>query len=260
MKKIFLILSFLLALSCEKDFREINTDPDVFTKVEPEYLFAGVVKKTINLMAVMNKKAFWNYSHYITIEGGNLPRYSATPGDMDIWWERFYLDILSNLNQILTIYSDDPDYKNRIQIMKIWQSYIYSVMVSLWGPIPYSEAFNETQKTFKYDSEEFIYTDILNKLKEASETLTNDGDYLAPDKIFADHSIEKWKKFANSLRLKLALRISDAAPALAQPHIQELMADEDLLIQSPAEDVKAYWGIDEPNFSPYYVEQRHLPT
>lgn len=255
MKKIFLIaIVFLAAISCTKDFEEINTDPTKFTYVAPENIFAGVVERSIDLMADMNKRALWNYSHYLSIEGGQLPRYACSPGDMNGWWDRFYMDILSNLHHIKVLYGEDPLYANRIQMTTIWESYIYWIMVSTWGPIPYTDAFDESVTSYRYDSEELIYTNLLASLKNAEEALVENGDFWAPDKIFANHSILSWKKFAVSLRLKIALQIADANPSLAQEHITEIMGKEDMLVSSSDEDVKAYWGTTEQNFSPYYVD------
>jgi hypothetical protein len=254
MKKTFLTILFFLTIACEKDFKKINTDPNTFSKIEPEYIFAGIVRNSINQMADMNKRAFWSYSHYLTVEGGSLPRYSASPGSMDGWWQTFYRNILANVNKIIVIFQDDPKYANRVLIAKIWRSYLYSVMVGTWGPIPYSTAFDEQRVNFSYDSEESIYADLLTTLKFAADNLKEDGDFFALDKVFPDHSILKWKKFANSLRLKIALQISDVNPSLAQPHIQELMANESMLVSNEDEDVKPYWGKATENYSPYYAE------
>ncbi len=257
MRKIIPIFLLLLMFSCTKDFKKINTDPDSFSTIQPEYIFNGVVKRTIDLMADMNKNTCWSYSHYLSIEGGSFPRYSATPVSMNGWWNRFYIDILSNLNQIKVMYGNDPAYANRIQMVKIWESYIYSIMVATWGPVPYSEAFNLSLKKYKYDSEPEIYTGILNTLKTATESLNEQGDFFTPDKIFTGSNqgaviIKSWKKFANSLRLKIALRISDVNPTLAQPHILAVMTDENMLVSGKNDEVKAYWGVELENYSPYY--------
>ncbi|MBN1599156.1 MAG: SusD/RagB family nutrient-binding outer membrane lipoprotein [Bacteroidales bacterium] len=254
MKKIIPIILFLFIISCERDFKEINTNPDTFSSLEPEYIFGGVVLRTIDLIADMNKRVFWSYSHYLSIEGGPFPRYSATPVSMNGWWDRFYIDILSNLNQIKVMYGEDPDYANRIQIVNIWQSYIYSIMVSMWGPVPYFETFDQSSRSYSYDSEPDIYTDILSTLKTASELLDEEGDVFTPDVIFGDDEIQGWKKFANTLRLKLALRISDVNPTLAGQHITELMANEEMLVSGEDEDVRAYWGTSVLDYSPYYEE------
>ena len=124
-------------------------------------------------------------------------------------------------------------------------------MVSTFGPVPYEEALSGASSA-RYDSEELIYTSILSELEEASNNINPSGDVLSEDPIF-NGDLVKWKKFANTLRLKIALRISEGFPSLAQQHGSDAMVNENNLINSNDENVTMKWGISQENWSYNYT-------
>jgi hypothetical protein len=235
-------------MSCTNDFEEINTNEFIFNEASPGTLFTGVVKNTLDLVGgTMNDQLYNTYASFYGGKGGQFNRYFYTEQALDQYWNKFYVNILKNNQDIIDSYSDDSNYSNRVSIAKIWKSYVYSILVSTFGPVPYQEAL-QGENAAAYDSEEFIYTDILAELKTAFENLDASGDTLAQDPIF-DGDLDKWKKFANSLRLKIALRISEGFPVLAQQHGSDAMANEANLIGSNAENAVMKWGLEQENWS-----------
>src|SRR5690606_18714219 len=115
---------------------------------------------------------------------------------------------------------------------KIFESYIYSNLVAIWGAIP--KTFALTGDVYiPYDKEEDIYTDLLEELKVAANSINLSGDtYIGNSDAVYSGDLLKWKKFANTLRLRLALRISNANSSLAQTVISEVLADEANTIMS----------------------------
>lgn len=107
-------------------------------------------------------------------------------------------------------------------VANIWRVQQYQLLTDVWGPIPYSEVGNG-EKTVPYDSQESIYKDFLNRLENAVETLENnrsarpfgDGDLLYRG------NVNKWIKYANSLQLRVAMRMSDVEPGLAKQEAEE---------------------------------------
>jgi hypothetical protein len=105
--------------------------------------------------------------------------------------------------------------------------FMYNQMVDAYGPIPYTEAGNG-KESVPYDSVEFIYADFFKLLDEANATLASSSTAtvasLAPnDRVYAG-SVAKWRVFGNSLRLRLALRISDKDPAKAKTQAEAAVA------------------------------------
>jgi hypothetical protein len=149
---------------------------------------------------------------------------------------------LQPVHRIQAEFEGAPEYKNRVAIAKIFENYIYSNIVAIWGSAPKSKALSG-EVNIPYDSEEEIYASILTGLKEASSSIDLKGDkYSAKsDAVFAGDLL-KWKKFANTLRLRVALRIANANPAESKKVIGEVLADEANTINSLNETAKASWG------------------
>ena len=85
-------------------------------------------------------------------------------------------------------------------------------------------------------------------LKEAGDGLNTTGDKLGVDPVYNGDNA-KWKKFANSLRLKIALRISTGFPALAELHTREVMAKENDMINTNSDNCTLKWGVSQENWS-----------
>lgn len=247
--KVFLVAFLAIGMfSCTNGFEEMNQNPNNFNDATPEALFAGAVKSTVDLVGGdMNDQMYNNYASYYGGKGGQFPKFFYTDNGVDQYWKRFYVNILKNTQAIIDTYSDDPKYANRVHIAKIWKSYVYSVLVSTFGPVPYTDALGSSTAT-TYDSEEFIYIALMDMLKAAGDGISVAGDKLSKDPVFNGNNL-MWKKFANTLRLKIALRISEGFPALAEKHGTEVMANEAGLISSNAENIAMKWETILENWS-----------
>ena len=120
-----LLFTFLLTIldSCTNKFEEINTNPDAISVASPEELFAGTVKKGLDLIGgTLNDQMFNTYASYYGGKGGQFNRYFYTESGLDNFWRQFYVDVLKNNQDIIDNYSDDPSYTNRVYISKIWKN------------------------------------------------------------------------------------------------------------------------------------------
>ncbi|MCP4122341.1 MAG: SusD/RagB family nutrient-binding outer membrane lipoprotein [Bacteroidetes bacterium] len=249
----------LFILSCTKDFDEINSNPNVAEKVEPDYLFPYAISESADLLYRIDFDAGWTYGMYWTVSGGAFPRLGYTDNTLRDWWRRFYERPLLSLDHIELQFGEDPNYTNRVAISNIWESYLYSQMVSYWGPVPYSQALNG-EENVPYDDEASIFASLLDSLKIAAETLDENGDTYSSkaDLIFAG-DIAKWKKFANSLRFRLAMQVSKAAPELAEANITELLADEEALMVSNEDNALFQWYEGSQQWNPMYQQFVYSP-
>ena len=114
-------------------------------------------------------------------------------------------------------------------VANIWRVHIYQRLTDVWGPIPYSEIGNG-KKVVPYDSQEEVYMDFLQRLPDAVETLKNhrNAQPFGNGDLIYDGDVDKWIKFANSLQLRVAMRISDVEPELARQKAEEA-ASRDLI-------------------------------
>ncbi|MGB4415844.1 MAG: SusD/RagB family nutrient-binding outer membrane lipoprotein [Paludibacter sp.] len=204
--------------ACTEGFEEINTNPNRITATEPDFIFGLSPVSTLRTIGGAGNGAvranswyvFGNYSQMWAVEGGGAPHFSAD-GASDDLWNSLYSNALKPLFNIVENYDDNNGYKNRVAIAKIWRSYVFSMLVGMYGPLPYTDACNGDVAA-RFDKEEDIYLGILAELKEAYEAIdvnnTNDK-YPVLAEPFLQSDLTRWSQFAHCIRLRTAMRIAD---------------------------------------------------
>jgi hypothetical protein len=258
-RNIFFFLLLTGAFSCTKNFDEINHDPNHPTEVEPDFLLTSSILNTMDLYdGSMNRVVFFNYAQHFSGFQGEFQRYTYSDGNNNTYWANTYIECLQPLHQIEIAYRDNPAYKNRVYIARIWKDYILSNTVSIWGGIPTDAALNG-DPAIPYTKEEDLYYTLLDDLKSLADSIDLDGDRYSEvaDKIYQGNLL-KWKKFANTLRLKLAIRISNPAPngnpQVAEAVVREIAAEEENTITNDGETAAAKWGTTSDVWNPLYNE------
>lgn len=257
--KLILFVVVLLSLagtSCKRSLEETNSNPNRPTVVDPEYLLNSSIFNTMNLFGgAMRREVFSHYSNYVSVGGGQFQRYGYFSSNTN-YWRTAYVNCLQPVHQVQVNFGDNPNYKNRVAIAKIMEAYIYSEMVAIWGSLPKSQALNGTD-IVAYDKEEDIYNSLLDDLKTAAAAITLTGDTYTgnSDAIYAGNLL-KWKKFANTLRLRIAMRISNPSPngnpVKAQQVASEVLADENNTILTIDETAHSFWGTTSTTWSYFY--------
>jgi hypothetical protein len=279
MKNNLIILLFIILFgvnACTDGFEEINTNPNKVTAVEPEFIFGLTPVATLRELSSNNNWFFFgNYSQLWAVEGGGGPKFGYD-GRSDRIWNGLYTNALNPLFSIIKNYETNPAYTNRVAIAKIWRSYNFSLLVGLYGPLPYSDACNG-QPIIKYDKEEVIYRGILKELKEAytalDPTATNDV-YPANAEPFLQSDINRWNQFAHCIRLRTAMRICEVdanfpgkewagqlateARAIVAEELEN--AEHGLLINSNDANFYMTFAEDLDNQNPLYKEMGSLST
>lgn len=254
-------LSFASFISCTDDFDEVNTNPNKVYNVELEHVFAGTVKRTMDIVAELNYKYYLNASRYAVVRFVGIPVEELDERQM----RTFYVNVLTDLTLLERKYEQNKEiYANRLAIVKTWKSYCYYVLASTYGPVPMSDAISDGQgnkREYRYDSEKDVYFTILNDLKEAGELFnpesTTASDRLDLDPVFNSDenssNLVKWAKFANTLRLAVAMQIQNIDISVAQEHARESLAMP--LIDSNSDNVVLKYGTMANNSESYYYKQ-----
>ena len=254
MKSILIYILIIIGLiSCTENFEEINSNPNNPTKVEPDFLFTTSQFETLNLYGgEMNRIIFFNYTHHFAGFQGEFQRYTYSVGSNNNYWEDTYVRCLQPVNQIIELFENDPIYTNRVVIAKIWRAYIFSNAVSMWGPIPKSDALTGSPSV-AFDKEDEIYYSLLEELKNLTDAFDMDADTYdaSADKIY-EGDLLKWKKFAITLRLRIAMRISNADPTTAERVVGEIQQTSDGVISSKSETASMNWGTTSDTWSHLY--------
>ena len=217
---VLITLSVLGFISCTKNFEDINTDKNLATKENFDYSYSlakAELEYTGNsdfsyetwrvniiycslMMQQLANNSWYSGDKYIANDGWTSSYFQvAYPSQV-----KYILDIIRNLK-------DNPLYSNLYNITRIVKVLIFHRITDLYGDIPYFEAGNglEGSNSFitKYDSQKDIYTDFFKELDEAQKALDKTKDIIKNDLIYQG-DIDKWKKFANSLMLRLAMRLT----------------------------------------------------
>src|SRR5258706_11829282 len=233
-KKIYwiplLLISAGIFYSCTNGL-DINNNPTSNTgsTVQPSFLITGTFNGGIldpGMHERMTQLTNDVFAQYYANEGFST-QYGLTN---DEWITSFYTDyhnpFIAACNQAIRSGRSSGKKYNETQIARIWRVWLFSRATDLWGDIPYFKAANGTGINPPYDKQQLIYADFMKELKEASDSLSTDNPkQLAGQDYVYNDDISKWKKFGNSLRLRLAMRMSHADAALAQQNVADAVAN-----------------------------------
>lgn len=234
MKKIFLIIAIVsLAISActKKQFEEAYTDPSKVSSTTIEKQYAGFLAS--NIEYVMYKY----YNYFVVLQNTLLPwtqtvgminspgRYVPGAAAISAVWGNYY-SFLAQYKELVRIYNNlkpEEQKEKRVYIMTATiYFYDYSEkMVDLFGDIPWSQAGllgtnggDYAKSAAKYDMATDIYTTMLDSLKKFSDELNTIAFTAATETIFKTQDfinggdISLWKKYANSLRVRMLMRVS----------------------------------------------------
>ncbi|WP_286752535.1 MULTISPECIES: SusD/RagB family nutrient-binding outer membrane lipoprotein [Sphingobacterium] len=214
--------------SCTKDFERINTPPTSVTTVDPSLLIARVLRDgTFQESGELPNNKFGSWiQHWAGGPVVPVSRYFEGPENL-IWSQHYTL--LRNIVQIkqeLSGKEDNAEGRSKLAIAELYEAYLYQRLTDLFGDIPYSEitkSNKEINRTPKFDKQEDIYPALIQKVDAAIARLTSGDLSYGSSDFFYKGSIDKWKKFGNSLKLKLGIRLRYANPSLAQKTVTEAM-------------------------------------
>ncbi|MCK0156491.1 SusD/RagB family nutrient-binding outer membrane lipoprotein [Cellulophaga sp. F20128] len=248
------LLTFTVA--CTDDFQSINTSPNSLTEVPYKTLITNAQISILNSYnPVINEVVSWARYNVRDVYVHN-DRYQMTGSETNF---NVYSGHLKNL-QVATKLASEAEDNNAIAVAKILTSYAFQNLTDWYGDIPYSEALNadssENATIYpKYDSQQSIYTDIIAQLKSANAMIDASKNIGSADVIFNGDMLQ-WKRFANSLLLRVYMRMSLKDPITAQNGIEEIMADSNTypIIDSNENAAFKYWLADDAVYrSPYYM-------
>lgn len=206
-----------MSMACTDGFEEMNKNPLRPNTVEPELVFPFVCKETPNLnwetyQAGDNLGANL-YAQYIANTSAGFSHDRYVHNDANVYagyWQPHYVNILKNVKQVGGQIEQYPRSRYTYQLLRILKAYSSIRMTDLFGDMPYSEAGLGIEQPL-YDSQKDIYYDVFKELTEAVDVLNSNllgqNNLGASDFIYGG-CFNKWIKFANSLRLRYAIRLS----------------------------------------------------
>lgn len=252
-----LLFSIVLVVSCTSEFDDINTDKNALSKLETSqlpFLFSKAQSTATN--------NGWNYQIAQNLFHDQYCQYFTNtttyfPSDrlvirMD-WiraaWNPIYSEVVPQLQTLFEGYDPaSPEYA----IAQVWWVYTFHRLTDTWGPVPYFNA-GVSGEGVPYDAQDVIYDDMFKKLA-ASITTLNANKTKVPfgtfDLIYSG-DVNKWIRFANTLRLRLAVRISKVDPPRAKTEGEAAVAGATggVLTDSPGDDALIFRTLKGDDFN-----------
>lgn len=255
MKYIFTgVLSLLLFSGCLDNYREVNTDPELLVTVNPKNAFTGATENFNNSSRqhLLGKySGVMQYMQYIVAEDGaqegayvNTAK-NTRPSPYAPYYRDYYAQIGLRLKYLVNnVIPNNPEkdrYQHIVAIANILETYQAWLMFDVYGAAPYTEAFkiNEGIRTPKYelyqkglDGKE-LYKVFDEKIKQNIEVLQKESKNqykLDKNDYFYQGDVNKWIKFGNTLRIKMAQRLEKADNAFYKSVLKDALANAGGLI------------------------------
>ena len=262
-------IASIVFTSCDKQFDEINTDPNRPTEVPTFGILTTGLRNTASLFndewsgqrLTGLPSQQWSQHPYTDEDRYN---YGARTGSISGYFEDIYAQV-KLFNNIIALNEGTPnlvlatpygDAILQISSAKIIRAYLMEMCVETFGDVPYTESnkINSGILKPKYDTQKDIFEGLIAELKEVNSALvtieaTGKG-WTKGDILFAGN-ISKWRKFGNSIRLRLAMRMSNINPTLSATEAASAIADG--VMESNADNAAiVYTGGGDPSDAPLY--------
>ncbi|WP_422090351.1 SusD/RagB family nutrient-binding outer membrane lipoprotein [Tenacibaculum ovolyticum] len=259
-----MLSSTLFISSCTDKFEDANTDTKSPLNVAPKYLLATAQTTLMNHNMKVDRQGNATAIQAQFLSESSYPSASIfkfNDGLENGYMNGYYNSALTLKKAQDLVDSDlglSKEEKNGwALIIQTLKTFAFQNITDAFGPAMYTEALDLLNVTPGYDSQEVIYKDLLEKLYNVSSNVDtsisfNDSDMISQDIMYSGDLV-KWQKFANSLLLRLAMRIADVEPTLSQEYFNKAVNENGGVFTSN-EDNAIFQYKDAPNGSSWYQE------
>ena len=250
---LFLFASLLLTVSCDKDFAEINQDPNNPTSLPSHLLLPNVIRSAQNQLNTTfvggDMGSCWS-QQFAKVQYNDEARYIPRQGVISGVWSTFYANVISDASSMYNLAEAEGN-NNMMAVALTIQAHGYATLTDMYGDIPFSEAIQaDTTGNIapKYDAQADVYTGIIAMLNTANG-LYGSGDIDATSDIMYQGDASKWQKFTNSINFRALMRIS--AKVSVGSDLQALVNAGNMFSSNDDEAKLIYLG-SSPNANPLF--------
>ncbi|MBS1915017.1 MAG: SusD/RagB family nutrient-binding outer membrane lipoprotein [Bacteroidetes bacterium] len=256
--------------SCKKDLLNTNTDPnsvsvDVFDPnnilTAVQLYYTGSTDNAIEVEETEIQGAGCFIQHWASTSGYYFgDKYLFSPGGWGSFFDHVYPSTVKYAVDLYTTTQGKPQYKNLHQIARIMKAMTFERITDVYGDVPYFQAglaYHGSVYFPTYDKQQDIYTDLLKEVSEAVDSLDDNADLPVGD-MFYSHSSDQigaWRKFGNTLLLRMAMRLTKVDPETAKTYVNKVIGntmqsnDDNAIVQHGTNDPltinRIYRGIGE---------------
>ncbi|MBL0884100.1 MAG: SusD/RagB family nutrient-binding outer membrane lipoprotein, partial [Chitinophagaceae bacterium] len=225
---LLLLFSALMFTACDKDFAEVNTDPNRIDRISPGTLLNPIIYEvtsfntrraddfTFNLMQV---------SLPFPSASGGVHRYDIAENAGSSTWTTYYR-WLTNVKEMYNaaVELNDPNYKAIALTLNAW---IYSNLTDCFGNVPMTEAARGDEGILRpvFDDQKTIYTKIIADLDSANNLFSTTRAMTFGTEILYGNNVMNWKRFCNSLQMRLLLRVSKRTEMNSMTRLRDMIND-----------------------------------
>lgn len=240
----FLLLAAVLMISnsCTKNFDEMNVNPNSPTVVPATNVFLSATTSIMYTLFGERLDVYYAGSYAGQTAAIGLGDYEYRVDINNSMWRSMYRAMTYCVDAMRLAEAEGNT--NLYAAALVMKAYSAQQTTDMWGKIPYSEAFRMEEGIIypKYDTQQEVYTAILAELKEAADLLNNGTGAMGVGDWIFKGNIGQWKKFCNSTRLRVAIRMSLVDESTAKAVISEILNDpEKYPIMTDNADNAYFW-------------------
>lgn len=224
-----LIIAVCILQSCTKSFEDLNKDPTKPTDAPAENIITGAEKAASDVMYnnYVNGKIGMLYSQFWSqTQKESDSQYQLDEGCNNTLWG-LYSGALSNLDQVIQLHNANPEAvtQNEAAVANILSAWLFHVLTDVYGNVPYTDALKGLENfTPTYTDAATIYDSLVQKLDAQIAMFDSTKGTFKSGELIYNGDITKWKKLANSLKLRIGIRMADVNPAKAKQVIESAVA------------------------------------
>lgn len=262
----FLIALGALSFTGCKKFLDVNTNPNIATELDVDLVLPSsqvAIAHVLGNQFQVNGSfwaQYWTQSP-LANQYKQYDQYQPSTDNYNRSWRILYSDALTDLQYVYSK-AKSKNSKQYMAVSRLLTAYTYQMIVDAWGEAPYTEALKALEADGaivnpKYDMESIIYEGIVSQIDEAISLIDIETDaHPGNDDLIYHGDMYNWMLFASTLKLKVALRMSEVNPARAQAIIATIESDPKFLgyISSDVDEAKVMFTSAGGSQNPLYSE------
>lgn len=260
---IIIFASLLAGMTSCSDFEEININPNNPSMVPANLLLPTIISTTTSSVTGSGSGAAGQFVQHLNYTGGNnesFGRFVITGASFREEWNGPMRNV-KDINQVLKIAksSEQPEYQAVGLICKV---HVLQLMTDAYGDIPYDEAgrADEGYEFPHFEHQQDVYKKMLNDLDTANELLKNLSSGTSIDNdILYDGDLQKWRKLANTLRVRILMRMSAQLDVADQIAAVFNNPDEYPVFESINDEATLVYN-NSTDFYRWYIQEQNLPA
>jgi len=262
--RIFMLVAILAATgACTDDFEEVNTDPNNPDEVSPANLLTqaqfALADRTWG-RALNFEFGMLMVQHFSQNEYAEDSRYNQNESTFSTPWNSFYASGLKDIVEAKRLLEEGPNdglteaqVQNQIATLELMRVWAMQIVTDIWINVPYEQAFNiEEFPNPRYSSQEDIYNGLIDELNTAIGRINASASGFTSGDVFYNGDMAAWQSFANSLKLRIAMRIADVDAATAGTLATQAINDG--VFTSNADNFSFVFNADQRIANPFYVD------